>query len=57
MTDTRLQDLNTPPYNLEAEEAVLGSVLIDPESFFDVAQFLKTDDFHTVKHQWIWDVF
>ena len=57
MNDTRLQDLNTPPYNLEAEEAVLGSVLIDPESFFDVAQFLKADDFHTVKHQWIWDVF
>jgi replicative DNA helicase len=57
MTETRLQDLNTPPYNLEAEEAVLGSVLIDPESFFDVAQFLKADDFHTVKHQWIWEVF
>ena len=57
MTETRLQDLNTPPYNIEAEEAVLGSVLIDPESFFDVAQFLKADDFHTVKHQWIWDVF
>ena len=57
MTETRLQDLNTPPYNLEAEEAVLGSVLIDPESFFDVAQFLKPKDFHIVKHQWIWDVF
>lgn len=52
-----MSEINTPPYNLEAEEAVLGSVLIDPESFFDVAQFLKPDDFHIVKHRWIWDVF
>lgn len=49
--------LTTPPHNLEAEEAVIGSVLIDPESFFDVAQFLKPDDFYIVKHRWIWEVF
>ena len=49
--------LTTPPHNIEAEEAVIGSVLIDPESFFDVAQFLKADDFYIVKHRWIWDVF
>lgn len=49
--------LTTPPHNIEAEEAVIGSVLIDPESFFDVAQFLKPDDFYIVKHRWIWGVF
>ncbi|MBM4423274.1 MAG: replicative DNA helicase [Chloroflexi bacterium] len=49
--------LTTPPHNIEAEEAVIGSVLIDPESFFDVAQFLKAADFYLVKHRWIWDVF
>ncbi len=49
--------LTTPPHNIEAEEAVIGAVLIDPESFFDVAQFLKADDFYLVKHRWIWDVF
>ena len=49
--------LTTPPHNIEAEEAVIGSVLIDPESFFDVAQFLKADDFYIVKHRWIWGVF
>lgn len=56
MTDTRLQDLNTPPYNLEAEEATLGSVLIDPEVFGDVAH-LEAKHFHTVKHGWIWEVY
>lgn len=49
--------LTLPPHNLEAEEAVIGSVLIDPESFFDVAQFLHGDDFYLVKHRWIWDAF
>lgn len=58
MAETRSPDgLVTPPHHLEAEEAVLGSVLIDPESFFDVAQFLKPDDFYSVKHGWVWDVF
>ena len=49
--------LITPPHNIEAEEAMIGSVLIDPESFFDVAQFLKPEDFYIVKHRWVWDVF
>jgi replicative DNA helicase len=49
--------LNTPPVNIEAEEAVIGSVLIDSESFFDVAQYISAKDFHVVKHQWIWSVF
>jgi replicative DNA helicase len=59
-TDTLVADtagLTTPPHNTDAEEAVIGSVLIDPESFFDVAQFLKAEDFYLVKHRWIWAVF
>ncbi|MBO4769800.1 MAG: replicative DNA helicase [Clostridia bacterium] len=34
------------PFSLEAEQAVLGSVLIDPECFPDVATALKTDFFY-----------
>lgn len=52
-----MTDLLTPPANLEAEEAVIGSVLIDAETFFDVAQYINAQDFHTVKHQWIWKAF
>jgi replicative DNA helicase len=29
------------PQNIEAEEAVLGSLLIDPEALFRIAPFLK----------------
>ena len=41
--------------NEEAERAVIGSVLIDPVSFYDVAQYIKTDDFYIIRHQWIWE--
>ena len=42
-----------PPHSVEAEEAVLGSVLIDPESL-DRVSFLTDTDFYIVKHQWVW---
>ncbi len=43
------------PHSLEAEEAVLGSVLIDPESLFRVLPFLSPGDFFLVKNQWVWE--
>ena len=42
------------PHNTEAEEAVLGSLLIDPEALFRVAPFLRADDFYLQKHGWIY---
>jgi replicative DNA helicase len=45
------------PHSREAEEAVIGSVLINPESYYDVAQFLKADDFYIHRHRWIWEAF
>jgi len=45
------------PHSREAEEAVLGSVLINPEVYYDVAQFLKADDFYIHRHRWIWEAF
>jgi replicative DNA helicase len=45
------------PHSREAEEAVLGAVLINPEAYFDVAQFLQSDDFYIHRHRWIWESF
>ncbi|HHY89154.1 MAG TPA: replicative DNA helicase [Chloroflexi bacterium] len=53
-------DTTVPPselYNREAEEAVLGSVLIDAEAYYDVAQFLQPDDFYIVRNRWVWNAF
>ncbi len=45
------------PQSREAEEAVLGAVLINPESYYDVAQFLQADDFYIHRHRWIWETY
>jgi replicative DNA helicase len=47
----------TQPHNREAEEAVLGAVLINPESYFDLAQKLRADDFYIIRNRWIWEAF
>lgn len=44
-----------PPQNREAEEAVLGSLLIDPDAIFEVANFLKSEAFHSVSNRWIYE--
>lgn len=38
------------PYSLDAEQSVLGSILIDPECFEEVAQIIRQDDFYLEKH-------
>ena len=45
------------PHSREAEEAVLGSVLIHPEVYFDLAEFLTANDFYIHRHGWIWEAF
>lgn len=42
------------PYSEEAEEAVIGSVLVNPDAFLTVASFLKADDFYLIRHGYIW---
>jgi replicative DNA helicase len=44
-----------PPQNVEAEEAVLGSLLIDSDAIFQIAPVLQPDDFYRQKHAWIYD--
>ena len=45
------------PQSREAEEAVIGAVLINPDAYYDVAQFLQANDFYIHRHKWIWEVF
>ncbi len=45
------------PHSREAEEAVIGSVLINPEAYYDVSEFLMAEDFYIHRHRWIWQSF
>jgi replicative DNA helicase len=47
----------TVPQSREAEEAVIGAVMINPEAYYDVVPFLKADDFYIHRHRWVWEVF
>ncbi len=43
-----------PPHDIEAEEAVIGSLLIDPDAILKVAIFLKPEDFFEEANQLIY---
>jgi replicative DNA helicase len=63
MTELSVPEVTTSPgpqivpHSREAEEAVLGAILINPEAYFDVAQFLQPEDFYIHRHRWIWEAF
>ncbi len=44
-----------PPQSIEAEEAVLGALLIDPDAVIRLATILRPEDFYREKHGWIYD--
>lgn len=43
-----------PPQNIEAEQSVLGSLLIDPDAIIKVGTFLRSGDFYREAHQAIY---
>lgn len=51
MPDANNLNLTTLPYNLEAEQAVLGSVLIDPECMEQIVTIVKQEYFYLPQHR------
>ncbi len=43
------------PFSQDAEEAVLGSVFINPDAYFNLASFLRPEDFYILRHAYIWE--
>lgn len=43
------------PANIEAERAVLGSLMIDPDAIIKVANFLRPEDFFRERHAWLYE--
>ena len=50
MNDTRL-----PPSDSDAEEAVIGSLLIDGTAVFQVTDLIQASDFYYEQNQWLYD--
>ena len=49
--DQNVEKLKVPPHSIEAEQSVLGSMLIDPESWDKVAEVVTETDFYNRSHQ------
>jgi len=48
-------DEKLPPHNVEAEEAVIGSLLVDPEAILKIFLFLKPENFYRETNQWVYE--
>ncbi|WP_245588289.1 replicative DNA helicase [Brackiella oedipodis] len=49
-----LQDIRLPPHSIQAEQAVLGGLLLDNLAFELVSDILLEDDFYRQDHRLIW---
>lgn len=48
-------DVRLPPQNIEAEQSVLGALMLDKDGIYQVADFLVGQDFYQPKHQLIYE--
>ncbi|RMG89184.1 MAG: replicative DNA helicase, partial [Chloroflexi bacterium] len=49
------QQSSVTPYSQEAEQSVIGAVLINPNALNQVAAFLMPEDFFLLRHTYIWE--
>ncbi len=44
-----------PPSDIDAEQALLGSIMIAPYLFDDLVAVVKAEYFYRDSHRWIWE--
>jgi replicative DNA helicase len=54
-SDREAADVRTPPHSLEAEQAVLGGLLLDAAAWFNVSDVVRAEDFYRPDHRTIFD--
>ncbi|HNW96660.1 MAG TPA: replicative DNA helicase [Candidatus Paceibacterota bacterium] len=55
MAETKNQINKIPPQNIEAEQSVLGSLMIDKDAVIKIADFLQPTDFYKPSHQKVYE--
>ncbi|MBP9701730.1 MAG: replicative DNA helicase [Candidatus Pacebacteria bacterium] len=51
----KTKDLRIPPQSLEAERALLGSIMLRPEVMYDVMDIVQKPMFYSEKHRMMWN--
>ena len=54
--DNSVKELKVPPHSIDAEQSVLGGLLLDDEAWFKVSELLISEDFYRSQHQVIYKV-
>ncbi|MGN1121118.1 MAG: replicative DNA helicase, partial [Eubacteriales bacterium] len=49
------ENLRKMPFSMEAEQSVLGTIILDPEKLNDIAAVLRADDFYLEQHERIYE--
>src|SRR3954467_5633554 len=52
--DAQLVALKVPPHSIEAEQALLGALLIDSHAFDKIGDLVTAEDFYRDDHRRIW---
>ncbi|MEJ2175221.1 MAG: DnaB-like helicase N-terminal domain-containing protein, partial [bacterium] len=52
--DPQLHALKVPPHSVEAEQSLLGALLLDNQAFDRVADLVGAEDFYRDDHRRIW---
>ncbi|MBI2617884.1 replicative DNA helicase [Candidatus Kaiserbacteria bacterium] len=47
-------DLRIPPQSIDAEKALLGSIMLKPEVMYEIIEIVKPDSFYSEKHRVIY---
>lgn len=55
ITQTITNRLRIPPQNLEAEMALLGSIMLRPEALYDITDTVTQESFYSEKHRIIYE--
>lgn len=54
--DSKINELKIPPHSIEAEQSVLGGLMLDNTAWDKVSELLKEEDFYRGEHQRIFRV-
>ncbi|RAE84733.1 hypothetical protein DN545_41480, partial [Burkholderia multivorans] len=54
-TDQEFDGLRTPPQDVEAEESVLGAMLLSKDAIADCVESMSGDDFYRPAHETIYE--
>src|SRR5206468_4355901 len=52
--DPQLLSLRVPPHSIEAEQSLLGALLLDNQAFDRVADLITAEDFYRDDHRRVW---